>query len=397
MIVFTAGTAVPHSGDPHHWTDEEIDVLKSLWLGSLPEKPKIHSNKYADDPKAAKLGREFFFDKQFSGNSNVSCGTCHRPDYSFTDDLPLAHGMGFTGRRAMPLAGSAYFTWLFWDGRKDSLWSQALGPIESPVEHGISRTFVIKVILEHYRAKYQSVFGTLPEIKGIKKLIARPAMDDPDAYKAWVTIPFEDREKINNIYANFGKAIEAYVRTIMPGPSRFDEYVQSLLEGRQDQLMKIYTKEEAEGLHLFIGEANCTNCHAGPLFTNSDFHNLGITGDGGSSDPGRAGGIISVLSDEFNCLGKYSDAKSRYCRELRFIDTKSGKYFGAFKTPSLRNVVDRPPYMHAGQLKTIKDVLDFYRKSKNPELEHGGLSAGDMEKVEAFLKTLSGPIEALGE
>lgn len=101
-----------------------------------------------------------------------------------------------------------------------------------------------------------------------------------------------------------------------------------------------------------------------------------------------------VLSDEFNCLGKYSDAKSEECLELRFIDTNSAKYRGAFKTPTLRNVAERPPYMHAGQLKTLAEVLFFYRRSSSHELEHDGLTNAELSKIEVFLRTLSGPLSS---
>ena len=114
-------------------------------------------------------------------------------------------------------------------------------------------------------------------------------------------------------------------------------------------------------------------------------------------DEGRAGGIIQVLADEFNCLGPYSDASGKQCGEMWFMDTEKQKYTGAMKTPTLRNVVERPPFMHAGQFSTIREVLEFYRKSKNPEVEHQSLTKNDMKKLEAFLGTLSGPILSLGK
>jgi cytochrome c peroxidase len=148
-------------------------------------------------------------------------------------------------------------------------------------------------------------------------------------------------------------------------------------------------KNAVEGLRLFIGKAKCTNCHMGPLFTNSSFHNIGLNNP---KDAGRAEGIDKVLSDEFNCLGKYSDAKPEECSELRFIDTNRVKNRGAFKTPTLRDVADRPPYMHAGQLKTLSEVLNFYRRSASAELEHKDLSDAELSRIGAFLKTLSGPL-----
>lgn len=381
----------------HEWSPDEIRTLKSLWIESLPGMRPDPSNAYGDDNLAASLGRKFFFDKRFSGNAKVSCETCHREDYAFTDDLPLAHGMGTTGRRTMTLIGSAYYPWLFWDGRKDSLWSQALGPLESTVEHGISRVFVVSVIFQYYREEYENIFGPLPPVEKLGRLLARPASDDPTAFKGWLKYSLEDREAVSRVYANLGKAIAAYVRTILPGISRFDEYVAALNENRAD-LNGIFTEQEAEGLRIFIGKAKCTNCHSGPLFTNGEFHNLDIpVSEKMPFDAGRAEGIRLVLADEFNCLGSFSDAKGKQCQQLWFMDTDTRKYNGAMKTPTLRNVVERPPYMHAGQFTTIRDVLDFYRRSKNPDIEHQSLSNSDLKALEAFLGTLSGPILSLGE
>jgi cytochrome c peroxidase len=101
-----------------------------------------------------------------------------------------------------------------------------------------------------------------------------------------------------------------------------------------------------------------------------------------------------VLKDEFNCLGKYSDAKPDECAELRFIDRNKIRNRSAFKTPTLRNVADRPPYMHAGQLRTLSEVLSFYRRSGSDELEHQELTNAELSQVEAFLKTLSGPLSS---
>ena len=404
ILIFLAGLliliTVPGKGfsGVHDWSADEVQTLKSLSLESLPPLPPNPSNAFGDDKRAASLGRKFFFDKRFSGNAKVSCGTCHREDYAFTDDLPLAHGMGTTARRTMPLAGSAYFPWLFWDGRKDSLWSQALGPLESSVEHGISRVFVASAILQNYKEEYEQIFSKLPSVEKLGKLPARPAEDDPSAYKAWLRYSIEDRKAVNTVYANIGKAIGAYVRTILPGESRFDEYVAAVDGGRTDDLGRIFSNLEAEGLKVFITKAKCTNCHVGPLFTNGDFHSLGIpVSDKMPFDPGRAEGIKLVLADDFNCLGPFSDAKGKQCQELWFMDTNVSQYNGAMKTPTLRNVVERPPYMHAGQFSTIKEVLEFYRRSKNPDIEHQSLTNSDLKALEAFLGTLSGPILSLGE
>jgi cytochrome c peroxidase len=292
----------------------------------------------------------------------------------------------------MPLLGVAYNTWFFWDGRKDSLWSQALGPLESNVEHGFTRTACANLITRHYRQEYETIFGKIPDIKNA---IASPATEDIAALKTWVSMTPVQREDVNRIYANMGKAIAAYVRTIVPGPSRFDRYAQALIDNDTTALSKTFTTDEAEGLRLFIGKAKCTNCHGGPLFTNSDFHNTEVPKPAKMArDDGRAEGIRKVLSDEYNCLGKYSDAGPGHCAELRYVDTDTTKYSGAFKTPTLRNVAERAPYMHAGQFSTIKEVLEFYRKSASHELGHSALSDKELGQLEAFLRSLSGPVIA---
>jgi len=217
------------------------------------------------------------------------------------------------------------------------------------------------------------------------------------ALKSWVLMGPEERQAVNRVYVNMGKAIGAFVRTIVPGPAPFDRYVEALLDNKDANKREILTPDEIAGLKLFIGKAKCTNCHNGPLFTNGDFHRLGLPGQKEpAADRGRADGITKVLADEFNCLSRYSDADPDQCYELRFIDTTATKYIGAFKTPSLRNVAERPPYMHAGQFATLEEVLAFYQqRADNPELGHRDLTDRELKQLVAFLKTLSGPQKSL--
>jgi cytochrome c peroxidase len=398
VIVFLNAPGAAWSMDQHDWSDQEKSILRSLWIGSLGPLPVDPSNKYSDNPGAAALGKKLFFEDKFSGNKKVSCATCHREDYFFTDNLPLSHGMDTTPRRSMPLIGVAYNSWFFWDGRTDSLWSQALGPIENKLEHGISRTMSAYIISKYYRTEYEGIFGPLPDfMEETFPHHARPALDDPDALKAWVLMTPDQREEVNKVYVNMGKAIAAFVRTILPQPSPFDRYVEQILAGETLSSRMALTDAEAAGLRLFIGKAKCTNCHNGPMFTNSDFHNLGLPQrENVAPDMGRAAAITQVLSSQFNCLGKYSDAHPNDCPELRFIDTSNKKYEGAFKTPTLRNVTERPPYMHAGQFATVREVLKFYQsQAKNPELGHAGLTDKELDLLEAFLHTLSSPLTSL--
>ena len=407
VLAVTLALAVGASPDPgakappsDAWTEAELATLRSLWIGSLPPAPDDPSNAYDTDPRAARLGRAIFFDTRFSANGAVSCGTCHVPQLAFQDARPRGRGIMDVPRRTMTLVDAAYATWFFWDGRKDSLWSQALGPPESPAEHGISRTRVTMLVRDHYREPYQALFGPVPRLPTPVDERARPADDDAQARRAWDAIPATTREAITHLYVNVGKAIAAFERTIRPAPAPFDRYVEALLRGDRDAPAGKLPPAAMRGLRLFIGKARCTNCHSGPLLTNGEFHaTLVPPGEGGAPDAGRADGLAQVVADEFNCQSRWSDAKPEECTALRFMSRDTHAARGAFKTPSLRNVAERAPYMHAGQFKTLGEVLRFYRdvSRRVRDVQHGGLTDAELTDLQAFLATLSGPVEALEE
>ncbi len=345
------------------WSEEERGRIASLSLSNLPPLPPDPSNAVADDPAAARLGRALFFDARLSSNGEVSCASCHLPEQQFQDGTPLAHGIGTTTRRTMPIAGTAYSPWLFWDGRADSQWAQALGPLENPVEHGSNRHAIVRLVAEAYGEEFTTVFGAAP-----------------------------DQMSVDRAFANVGKAIAAFERTIMPERSRFDIYADAIAEGRQSDAL---SEQEIAGLALFIGEANCLNCHNGPLFTDNDFHNTGIPAVASlPTDIGRIEGAQRVLSDPFNCLGEFSDADPAQCLELGFIKAEGEELVRAYKTPSLRNVADRAPFMHAGQVGTLADVVAHYNAAPDAPAGHSELEAlhlteTKMANLIAFLQSLS--------
>ncbi len=381
------------------WTDAELTTLKTLWIGSLPPLEPDSSNQYGDNPAAAEFGEQLFFDTRFSSNGEVACATCHLPDKGFQDGLPLAQGVGTTNRRTMPIAGTAYSPWMFWDGRKDSQWAQALGPMESAVEHGGSRTQYAHLIDAFYRAEYESIFGALPDLSDRTRFPeAAGPVEDESARAAWEAMSPTDQEMVTQIYVNMGKAIAAYERQIMPTASRFDIYVQAALENDTKTMNATLTAEEVEGLRLFIGPANCTRCHNGPLFTDNSFHNTGVpTVESLPEDTGREQGAQNVLADEFNCLSKYSDAEPNDCGELNFMVVEGEELERAFKAPSLRNVTSRAPFMHAGQFTSLLDVLNHYNTAPSApaghnELEPLGLIENQINAIIAFLSTLTSEI-----
>ena len=347
-------------------------AVLDLALDGLQPLPPDPTNRYADDPAAAALGARLFFDTRLSSNGQVACSTCHVPRRQFQDGTPLARGVGVTDRRTMPIAGVAYSPFLFWDGRKDSLWAQALGPLESPVEHGGNRAQYAQVIATHYRAEYEGVFGPLPELRG---------------------------DGITAVFVNVGKAIAAYERRIQYGPSRVDRFIETWRRSGAPPA-GILTDDERKGLALFTGKANCVQCHNGPLYTNNEFHNTGVP-RGAAADRGRLAGIAAVRADEFSCTSRWSDAQGQ-CPELAFMAQPAPEHERAFKVPSLRNVAERAPYMHAGQFATLAQVLDHYNRAPaapagHSELRSLRLDASELRRLEAFLRALTGEVIAPAE
>ena len=371
-LAFAAWQIRPLSPAP--WTDTEIEILRSLWIASLPLLAPDPTNAVADNPRAAKLGQQLFFDTRMSANGAVSCASCHQPERRFTDGLPKGQGVASSKRNTRSIVGVAYSPWLYWDGRKDSLWSQALAPLEDPNEHGSDRAKVVELVTQspEYREDYEILFGTF----------------DP-----------AESDAIDTAFANVGKAIAAFERLLMPSPSRFDDYVAALLDGNEDEQAEALTTDEILGLQLFIGEAGCTQCHNGPLLTNNEFHNTGVISFPGEvPDKGRVAGVREVLADPFNCAGNYNDNAEADCTELEYART-GPELIGAFRTPSLRNLENTEPYMHKGQFKTIAETLRHYNEAPLSMIGHNeakplGLSSHELQQLEAFLSSLAAPLAA---
>ena len=380
---------------PAPWTDAELALLQSLWIESLPPPPPDPSNGVADDPRAADLGQRLFFDTRLSGNGAVACATCHQPAQRFTDGLARSRAIGMTRRNAPSLIGAVFSPWQYWDGRKDSLWSQALAPLEDPNEHGGNRMQYARLVTSDpvYRQAYEALFGALPDLSDASRFPGAAApVADPILDSAWQTMAPADRDLINRIFANLGKAIAAYERLLLPGPSRFDAYVAALLSGATPN--EHLSTAEVRGLRLFLDEAQCLRCHNGPLFTNNEFHNTGVlSAPGQIPDKGRIAGVREVQADLFNCLGPYSDAADDDCAELRFA-RGDAELLGAVRTPSLRNLDGTAPFMHAGQLTSLAEVLDHYNEAPEAMIGHNeaeplGLSRRQLDDLRAFLHTLS--------
>jgi cytochrome c peroxidase len=380
------------------WSPRELALLRSL-TPPPAQAPPSPGNRVADEPRAIALGHKLFFDKGLSANGQVACATCHQPERWFTDGLPRAKGLDVTARNAPTVLGAQFLPFVYQDGRKDSLWSQALGPLESPGEHGLDRVAVVRHVATCCRADYEALFGALPDLDRLP-VHARPvplgSTDPLDV--AWRAVPEADRAAVDRAFAQIGKVIEAYERRLLPKPAPFDRYAAAVL-ANDPKANTLLTADARRGLRAFLGKAQCVSCHNGPLFTDKQFHNLGLPTSQQASgvDVGRSLGAQQVKEDPFRCGGSFSDA--RQCDELRFLDPQFPDFMGAFKTPTLRNVARTAPYMHDGQFATLAQVVQFYKTLPGkPIVGHRELvlhlldSAVDTNDLVAFLATLTGPL-----
>lgn len=382
------------------WTAAELELIASLALdGSGP--PPSPTNRVADDPRAQALGRRLFFDKGLSGGGDVSCATCHDPRLYFTDARRTAKGRGPLPFNTPSVIGAAALPFVTWNGRHDSLWAQALEPLEHPREMNASRVQIARYIARAYRDEYQALFGPLPELDDVRFPAAARALQlaatGGGEQALWRKMADDDRAQVNAVFANVGKVLEAYQRTLWPKPSPFDRYAAALRNGDRSGGGHL-SRGARHGLRLFIGQAGCVNCHHGPLFTDRQFHNVGLRSPpDGLHRPDRAEGAALVKRSPFRCGGDYSEAAA--CDELRFLNPSFEDHLGAYKTPSLRNVAMTGPYMHAGQLRTLEEVVEFYKRLPGqPSVGHReqilrplGRSMPTRELV-LFLRALTGPL-----
>lgn len=155
-----------------------------------------------------------------------------------------------------------------------------------------------------------------------------------------------------------GKAIATFERTVLSGNSAYDRYKAG------DR--KALTREQIRGFRIFTDKAKCDQCHEGVNFTTNEYHNLGIGTDKPHPDEGR------------------------------FAVTHQKDDWGAFKTPTLRDIARTAPYMHDGSLQTLDDVVEFYDKGgiANPNLDEKlkplHLAVDEKHALVEFMKALNG-------
>lgn len=383
------------------------------------------TNAFADDPAAAAFGHKLFFDARFSGplleedndggpedlgmqgeTGRVACAGCHIPTSGFADTRStrrqISLGSGWTRRRSPALLDFGQRGILMWDGRRDTAYNQIFGVIENPLEFNSSRLFVAQQLERYYRAEYEAIFGAMPSLEGFEALTPETAgcTEMPeDELTGRCPQPGHEDPNVIQILVNMGKAIGAYERLLDCGASRFDDWIHGDAEA--------LSAEEQAGARLFV-EKGCDSCHSGPYLSDEAFHNVGAANVVANfvepyDDPGAVDGVAGALEDPLNSRGPYSDGDDgRLDRVPADLETLRG----AFRTPTLRCVSRRPSFMHAGQIRSLADVILFfddggdhqsYQGVKDARMVPLGLTSEERSQLVAFLEALdgSGPDPAL--
>lgn len=262
----------------------------------------------ADNPmteEGVKLGRHLFYDKKLSGDLTMSCGSCHMPEFAFSDPNPKSTGIAGlkTRRHSMALFNLAWQEVFFWDGRSGSLEEQSLHPIEDPVELNVSLATVVSRLESDpsYLDMFEAAFG------------------DPDVNK--------DR---------IAKALAQFERSIVSANSKFDR-----VERLQSET---FTPSEQRGLIIYNTEVgDCFHCH-GQLETRF------LMGSFGVDNTFLNNGLKADFSDD----------------EGRKEVTGDPADLGEFKVPSTRNVQFSFPYMHDGSIPNLDSLIGFYNFGGHP-------------------------------
>jgi cytochrome c peroxidase len=364
LLPFAAAAA-----EPEGFSTAELERIAAYgpWPPRWEPDP---GNRVSGNAAAIRLGRDLFFDPRLAANRRVACASCHDPAKGFQDGRTTAHGLA-TGTRNTPgLFNVRHQRWFGWDGARDSLWSASLRPILDPREMGGSaarttRTLRSKAVLECH---YAAAFGK------------RPEANDPD------------------LLVNVAKAIAAWQETLVSLPAPFDLFRDALQRG-DVQAVAAYPAAAKRGLRLFLGRGQCATCHAGPLFTNGEFGDIGIPffikPEG--VDPGRQGGLKHLLASPWNLLGTHNDDATRNNATGIWHLRPEHRNFGEFKVPTLRNLTLTAPYMHNGSLATLRDVVAHYSELDEDRLHTDGerilkplkLSEAETYDLVAFLESLS--------
>ncbi|MFY3193467.1 cytochrome-c peroxidase [Achromobacter xylosoxidans] len=371
----------------HEWAPVPPVASPPLqWTAANPGQAELAAD--VARPAVVALGQMLFFDTRLSRKGEVSCASCHQPQRAFTDGLPLAVGedklMG--RRRSTPLYAAPFAPRLFWDGRAASLKEQVMGPLHDPREMNHDAAGAVARLRENdvYPARFLEAFGDAPAAPSPAAASASPTVVSASsaatatasaatATASAATTPVAQAPGASALTSaidadRLARALAAYVASLRPEKTRFDDF----LAGRADAL----DDTELLGLHLFRTQARCMNCHNGPLLTDHQFHNIGL----------------SFYGRRNQDLGRYEA-------------TRDPADLGRFRTPSLRNVAQAGPWMHNGLFPDLRGLLRMYNAGmgreappadppdphaprKSAHIKPLDLSPAEIDALLAFLKTL---------
>jgi len=402
-------------------------------LSPLPAVPEDRTNKVADSPAAARLGQKLFFEPRLSGpiqtgtpqegqlgaigeTNKIACRNCHMPESVWLYDIrsnnggpiPNATALGslWMTRNVSSVVNTVFYVnahgahWRENDGFSDSEWFDAQSEPEGPPVQNGSRLQLAHVLFDHYRADYNAAFPDWPLDAGLANTVRFPATGSPYTDTAnWNRLSAGDKEIVNRVLANYGKAIEAYLRKLVSRNAPFDRFVAG------DR--RAIDRAARRGLKLFLGKAGCVHCHNTPLLSDDDFHVIGLAIDTAKSphaDPNEVGRAFNqplicdpaVADGDFNVNGHFSDDPAT---------TRNGNFCGQtippglWRTKGLRQVAETGPYFRDGQAATLDDVIEFYDRGGDPtgsflggpkEIQPLHLTAREKRDLKAFLRTLTG-------
>jgi cytochrome c peroxidase len=357
------------AGAPGFTADE---IQKILSHGPWPTPATTDkSNRVSGKPTAIELGTRLFFDARLSRVGDTSCGTCHVPERNWTDNERRAIGRVVVDRNTPTVSNLRGSRWYGWDGGADSLWSQSLRPMLDERELGATPQHVANLVRsdEQLACRYRRTFGEEP-----------PANND------------------EAIFVNVGKAIAAFLETVVSGRTPFDQFRDALARG-EVSATGAYSEAAQRGLKIFLGKGACENCHTGPNFTSGEFFSTGLSrfAPNGKPDAGRAEGIRKVLASRFNLLGPYNDDATGQVAEQTRRLVVDKRMTGEFKVPTLRNLVLSGPYGRDGSIDSLNDVVRHY-SGIDPVRLHAkdgkpgtplGLTVAEQRDLVVFLESLS--------
>lgn len=292
---------------------------------------KEQAEKQLKEPHSIEeLGELLFHDSILSRGNQVSCASCHKPEFAFADNTPVSFGVdSLKGDRNSPSAmnqGARVFQ--FWDGRAETLEEQALGPIENPVEMDLPVSEAVRRLNAH--TQYKAFFI---------KLFGKPA----------------DRE-------NLAQAIAAFERTLETNKTAFDYYV-------SEKDTTLFSEAAKRGREIFNVKGKCFDCHFGPDFTGDQFRNIGLFNGKDLNDSGR-----------FEVTRKPEDLGKFKTPGLRNI-TVTAPYMHNGMHKTLREVIDY-----------YNEPDKFVANSQNRDsllAKPLGLTEQDKKDLEAFLMSLT--------